>query len=1415
MSAAATEKRVLKPEQATAAQTLDSHVSVTAGPGAGKTMVLVERYLHILKEHPHLNIDQIVALTFTNRAANEMRERLREKLDELLQTSPPAERQRWMNYKRTLDGGIITTIHGFCSRLLREFPVEARVDPQFILLDEHQSAILLEATVEETLTESINSGHEAVSRLTAGLGRGKLVAALVELYRTIRGQGLSSQLLAEQAARSHATWEHYRAAFAEVDRNMGELISTGRLPLKAEAKRSKARRNWPRLRQLLLDPQLPLADYCREISEFREAARPSAQGSLSAVVKKLDDLFWGEKREKPFGQVPGLRFDLVAKEYACEALKLLTNIDSRLEETKRQLAALDFDDLQIRALKLLEQPEVLLRASRRYKFFLVDEFQDTNPLQRDLMDRLALKNRKDANLFIVGDPKQSIYGFRGADVDVFREMTEALIKAAGAELPLRANFRSQPQLISFFNLLFEQLFQPGKEIHPDDLRALGYVKHDPSKAERERVDEGPLVELMIDTGGDDAGSPARQSGVPGRAAGSPRPGSPAAQRRWGGLGQPAWGAGSRLACHTRWGAVDANAKSQQTTRERDAHQLARRILSLVNPESARAGSAAAESAAAGSFGDVALLFRAMTDVPVYESVFRRANIPYQTVLGKGFYEREEITDLMQLLRFLDNGTDELALAAVLRSPLCGISDNSLLALRLAPRLGETETGETPQPPQARRRPRKLFHALKHQSEIDFLANEERDALERAEKLLHSLIEKRNRYPVGDLLRFAVSRSEYATVVAANFDGAQRLANVEKLFTLAERFERSGAHLIRDFVKYVHDFEAIGSRESEGQLDEAANAVTLMTIHQAKGLEFPVVIIPDLQRISGPKDNWFLLDRHLGLTLKVPDGRGEQVAGGTFQRFSDRAKRREQFESLRLLYVAATRAKDRLILSAATDELSKLDKGHECWLKWIWQALELQNARRSGIVDLGPETQLQLTLNLSDEPVRVPEAAKLKASENGSANAINFNQPPAELFPLLHPVEVGRDGAVHRFSVTQLINYQRCPRQYYFDRILHVPSADELAVWNNAEAPEPPANLTATLKGAVIHRFCETYSQGDVPEERLRQSFDDVIRSRQAQLTDRLDDINANEALKELWPLAQNYLSSEVFQRIERASKMAGDSPIGFPDKQAGLWSELAFRLRRPLGILTGTIDKLLISPSNDGQAFEIEIIDFKTNHIRSHRSTPARAFTSPLGTRASRPQSREAATQSDAKIQIRAGQAPQRGDPARKRSQYSVATQFLLDFSEPVSETESKSFGAVEASTTLAQHADNASPSRDDQIRLAASDYQLQMQAYALAVRELAPNFVSSGSEIKVTLHFLHPNLEFHLSEDLLARDICARAIDDAILAIISSTTPEQFPVRPATHCRMCNFLELCPAGRNWLSITASERLTYGHSKVV
>src|SRR5436190_8508921 len=180
--------RELRPEQKIAAHTLDRHLSVTAGPGAGKTFVLVERYLEILRAKK-VSVENIVAITFTNRAANEMRQRVRNRIDGLLRTSSEKERQTWMRHKRTLEGAVITTIHGLCSRLLHEFPVEANIDPQFVLLDEHQSIMMLDAVIEENLTAAIHQVDETILQFTQGTGRAAFVNALVELHRRYRGEG--------------------------------------------------------------------------------------------------------------------------------------------------------------------------------------------------------------------------------------------------------------------------------------------------------------------------------------------------------------------------------------------------------------------------------------------------------------------------------------------------------------------------------------------------------------------------------------------------------------------------------------------------------------------------------------------------------------------------------------------------------------------------------------------------------------------------------------------------------------------------------------------------------------------------------------------------------------------------------------------------------------------------------------------------------------------------------------------------------------------------------------------------------------------------------------------------------------------------------------------------------------------------
>jgi ATP-dependent helicase/nuclease subunit A len=573
------------------------------------------------------------------------------------------------------------------------------------------------------------------------------------------------------------------------------------------------------------------------------------------------------------------------------------------------------------------------------------------------------------------------------------------------------------------------------------------------------------------------------------------------------------------------------------------------------------------------------------------------------------------------------------------------------------------------------------------------------------------------------LRFAIDASEYRIVASASFDGAARLANIEKLLTLAKRFERSGAYLIRDFVRFVREFEEAGGRESEGQLDDTADAVRLMSIHQSKGLEFPVVIVPDLHRLPDNRREWWALDRHHGVTLKIPDGRGRLVGGCAFAAFAERAKRREEFESMRLLYVAATRAKDRLILSGAAKDLSSL---RGSWLGWISKALGLGAQTESEVLRISEEIQIRVMVNLVDASTH-PEASEAVGADGIDRGLI----PPAvEDFPLLERIEPQRVSGLHRFSVTQLLNYRRCPRQYYFDRVLHTPPEDQVAVWNDADAPEPPANLTATLKGAVIHRFCETFTSGDDLHTRLRSSFTEVLKQREAQVSERLVEIDPEKALRDLLPLAENYVSSRVRERIERVRADAHESALSLQSLPLGVTSELRFRLRRPLGLVTGTIDKLLIYQSPAG--LNAEIIDFKTN--RFHARWEGR--------------------------------------------EVSEREQLAFDFAR----------GTREQSSPLQAEVDAT-----------AGDYRLQMQAYALAMRELMP----SVSRVKVTLHFLDPDIEVSLPDALLEREAASRAIDEAMAALVGSSGPESFQVQPARHCRVCNFLALCEPGRTWLSETA------------
>jgi len=427
-------------------------------------------------------------------------------------------------------------------------------------------------------------------------------------------------------------------------------------------------------------------------------------------------------------------------------------------------------------------------------------------------------------------------------------------------------------------------------------------------------------------------------------------------------------------------------------------------------------------------------------------------------------------------------------------------------------------------------------------------------------------------------------------------------------------------------------------------------------------------------------------------------------------------------------------------------------------------LDLDEHPQSGVLEFGEGAQVALRVT---RKAGHREAMTFAEAEPAGIQ-IDTSHPLETNFPLLRPVEVERGATLRRFTVTQLLNFQRCGRQYYFERLLRAPGAEELSVWNDAEAPEPPANLTATLKGAVIHRFCETFGEGDNVESRLRESFEHVRSMRIAQLAGRPLQVDTDVAVSDLLPLAQNYLKSDVFRRVQSAQSV---TPIlvgevggaeqrlkSVPINSPGLWSELRFRLRRPLGTLTGTIDKLLITPAKNG--IDVEIIDFKTNRFPR---VPDRAV-----------RKRAIATIST----------------TSSRSALSPRGQVAFDFES--------------AAASPAIVAEPSTPELlDEQIENAARDYRLQMQAYALAFRELLPPDVRINS-LRVTLHFIQPNVEKTLAPELLDQEICFGAVDEAMSQLVwldGTIDAADFPPLTNSHCRTCSFLDFCSAGQEWIRL--------------
>ena len=875
-------------EQQRAAVEATGEVFVSAGAGTGKTAVLVERVVRATLDRG-LDVDSILVITYTRRAAGELRTRIRAAL---------AERGRH-DLARELDGAWISTIHGFCNRLLRAYPLAAGLDPRFRELDDSQASVLRSEAFGAALGEFLAGDDRQRLELLATYGSAGLRRMLTTVYETLRAAGRDLDLAV--------------APRPELAQRVEELRDAARA--------------------LAGDPDATEAQ-CRAATELlallERDSRPDRLMSLSGFKARGD-------RAAAYGEalaaVEQAALDEAAARDRALLQELLDAFAAKYAEAKARESALDFEDLQLEARNLLRShPEIREREQLRFREILVDEFQDTNALQTEIVELLRTP---ETELFFVGDEFQSIYGFRHADVDVFRERRAA----AKTLLSLTNNYRSRPEVLAAVNHLFGSHF--GSEFQ--ELTAAVEFP-DPVF--------GHPVELLVTD-------------------------------------------------------KESYKDTPEHWRRGEARAVARRVRELVD-----AGTATA--------GEIVLLFAAGTDAEWYEQELRREGLPTYRATGKGYFGQQQVVDMLMYLRLLQNRYDDEALLAVLASPFVGVSNDALALIRRV----------------ASRRP--LFSGIEHTLPPGLAERDER-LLRAFRQRYDRLVAAMPRLSLERLCEQLVAEHDYDLAVLAQWDGRRRYANMRKLARLARSYEELRGPDVEGFVRFVAEQEAVGAHQLEAVAEEeGADAVRLLTIHAAKGLEFKVVIVADAGRdrvAPSPDEILALPDGRFGFRVADP-GTAKRRGAFDYDEVKEARAEAEQAERLRLYYVAMTRARERLIVSGSVD----FGKASEVStpIAWVLERLEADeelaaagdapielargDARLLVRVDRYREGKIEIVEEAEPSPGQLALFSGIE--EVGEA------PPSAPLLPELPAVAAPPLLRVRRLSFTALSMFEQCGYKYW-------------------------------------------------------------------------------------------------------------------------------------------------------------------------------------------------------------------------------------------------------------------------------------------------------------------------------------------------------------------------------------------------
>lgn len=865
-------------------------VCVGASAGSGKTTRLVREYFDHLEDG--IGTQGILALTFNDEAAANMRDRIRER----------ALEQGDEELFDQLNWAQVQTFHSFCAQVLREFHLQADVPSDFTVLEEIDLQLLLNEAWEEMMVTGEGEFRAKLVKLIASHGR-QFKESMFFLYER--------RARAEESLKAMSDRDTFRRNFRlmaeeyldglldclECDELNGALEVLQLLADRYADEDGDTAANYLfRIRPLIV--QTVEGDRNERLLAYRSLLHEKGRRGMGSVktlkgdkevLNRAYEVLRVTLEETEF-ELENLEFDLdvrsldIAVEHLMDLRDVFLRFVSLVNGWKQERHALDFNDLLIRAQGLLDPavPGNLILSSlqRRYRRILVDEYQDTD-VPQDRIVRALLGGDMD-KLFVVGDGKQSIYLFRGADVTIFKGMLRFVVaELMGRREELDSNYRSASGLVTFVNLLFSRLMQC--EENDWEFR---YEGVDPYRLD----DDGSVTIVQVAGGGrDDKMAMARAV-------------ADQIQRMVNGDGRPV------------------------TCKDADGSKAFR----------------------SPGYGDITILLRARTNLRYYESVLAERGIPFSVEKGVGFFQRQEILDIGNLVGFLCNQMDDISLYGTLRSPYFGLSDGKLLQVVRSSPYGH------------------LFSRLKGYAG----SHPEDEQISRALEVLSGLLKRCRTIPVAETLGDAIQGTGILGIYAGMFNGRQMIANVEQLMDKVRRREQEGFFTIFDLRDWLDLSADDMDKEGQAQMEAAGDAVRIMTVHASKGLEFPIVILPETH--TRPRDESDTVAMTgLGLFSMVPSADPMVRYAPVPLRVADiELQAKSEAQNLRLFYVAATRAKDHFVMlgTRARKEgvWAELKDDNRDWFSLSMNALDLCYAEDGPRELNGPDKPQILLETYEDE-----------------------------------------------------------------------------------------------------------------------------------------------------------------------------------------------------------------------------------------------------------------------------------------------------------------------------------------------------------------------------------------------------------------------------------------------------------------